>query len=243
MRINAINNVYNSRNTINFNRISQMRETKDEIILSASIHHKEGTGILQKIKTIALGKLAYDPIKQSVYYQKHGKISKDIRIADGFKDMGKSGSIAKNGKAKSHREIIVVDRKRDYVLQEMTDYVKDNTRGMDENEKVRYLSDFIQNVESMIETKNKGRFPQHNQEVLLGHSVINRYAEGRHNALFFKIIGDEIGIKNDLIKGTLAGCKHAWNVVHYEDGRKVIHDCTSGVAEDAKSSFVYRQAK
>ena len=77
MRINAINQIYTTRNSLNFKRISRIRETNDEILFSASLPKKEDTDIFQKIKTIALGKLAYDPIKQSVYYQKHGKIGKD----------------------------------------------------------------------------------------------------------------------------------------------------------------------
>ena len=248
MKINSINTKIQSislkRNNIFFNGQRAKNDKQDSVNFTHKEFRTSSNGFIHNIKQKMLGALAYDPIEQSLHYQKTGKISKDIKIADGFKDAGKSGKKSRNGRSESNREIIVVDRRQDNTLREMIDYTKQNTRGMNEKEKVTFLTSLLNNINGGRPKRVKtGFLPKRSTEVFLGNSIEEDYAVGRHIALLFKVIGDEIGIKNDLIKGTLAGSKHAWNVVHYSNGQKLIQDCTNGLTEDYRSSFAYKQAK
>ncbi len=204
----------------------------------------------------SLENLKDDPLEQSKFYSRYGYIDKNVKIADGFMDVGMSGSIYDNGTTYSEREIIVVDRKNDKKLNEIINTLKENISSVSaveicpnseniiyspltKDEQIEYLFGYLKdmvilNYSEGLKVANFRKKPKDvfisvnpNEKVLLGDCIKNMNAQPRHYSLLFKVLADELDIPCKLVKGTKQGNKHAWNIVNISNSRPVIFDVAS----------------
>ena len=239
MMINKVN-LYPNQYSYSFTGYARVRNSlyKDTFELSSAAN-KILSG---KNPSFGIGNTG---LKQTLYYQKHGIIHKHTKLADGFMDGGKGAHISSNADIESKREIIVVDRTKDQVLQSMIDEVKTKTKDMSETDKIKELFSYMVNKSKHTYSKNYSNkaILNANKKVLVGDCINDPYHEARHASIVFKIIADEIGIKSDLVKGTFLGKIHAWNVVYQKGKRPYIYDVAQGLIEDYKHTRLYVRAK
>ncbi|MBQ9245827.1 hypothetical protein IJ182_06130 [bacterium] len=243
MKIQAINNLKcaNICNKTNFGQ-KKYELKSDEVIISAKNSEQKRS---KKVGSFLSGLLPFqkadDGISQSLLYIKKGKIGKNIKLADGFMDTGISGEITQDGEVKSNREIIVVDRESDEKLNKIIKNIKKNTKTMTDKEKAGYICAYLHNYKNPDDNSSNVLTP--NKKILVGDTLGMFCTAGRHNSIAFKVIADEIGLKCDLVKGTVMGSKHAWNVVYLKNNPPLIYDSTLQIVERKNESRVYREYK
>lgn len=172
------------------------------------------------------------------YYKQH-YVDTATRVPDGYFDGGRHMQLDAAGRARSGREILLVDRDGDPELQRQIEFARSAAiRDLPERERIQRLAAFIDARTTppggprwtgpAIEDLTR-EFA--NQSLRIG-DVIEQSQAGvcRHRSLLFKILGDEAGLKTALVRGNYArrgvkpGFAHAWNEVTLSDGRRVLVD-------------------
>ena len=239
MKINAINSVIQNKSITNntaFSGLFKKKYTYDYDVYMPEKQPKIKNKILEKFNDIFVVEISTNSISQSNYFKRNGIINYKNKLSDGFMDVSSDGIIYDNGTCRSSRPIILVDRKHDSTLSQIIEKTKNETTGLDENDKVRYLTELLTNTVSKCPKVNA----KPNEIVKIGDTLGSFGYGGRQDSIMFKILSDEIGLKTDLVKGMAAGKKRAWNVVHYKNGVNKVHDISMGIVEDARKSKVYK---
>lgn len=179
-------------------------------------------------------------------------LSENDRIIDGFRDGGHSAKFGKFGDIISgNREVITIDLKLDAYLRNAIRYAKENTAGLSEKEKVKYIYKIIHNISGDFQKGDKralilgekGRC----QEILLGKVFEKEAATCRHKALMFKILSQECGLKTRMIRGAaidLGGFGgHVWNEVKLSNGRKLLVDVQNSIIVDISTPKALKNPK
>ena len=177
--------------------------------------------LLDKIKEDKCSE--FDAKKQSAYYIKHSIIPADIYIIDGFTDEIEGDK----------PQTIVFDYLKDKKLDEIKNRIMMAYGILHEEEYARYIMRILGN-----EAK-KGK-SEDNNPILVGEAIQNN--NPRALAIAFKLLADMVSIKSDLVKGTLNGKPHAWNIIHAKNGTSLVCDCANQKLEYKKDTFGYKQA-
>jgi hypothetical protein len=167
-------------------------------------------------------------------------IGPGVTIPDGYLDGGRGMKLDAEGRPRSHREILVVDRARDEQLTRFLAFARSpDLKTLPMLERAQRLAVYIHQ-----ETTPPGgmRYDMKtcellekefaNKPVLIGDWIDQGQAGVcRHRSLLFKILGDEAGLNAALVRGNFAGSSdqaggHAWNEITLEDGRRVLVDVT-----------------
>ena len=169
-------------------------------------------------------------------YNDTGVLYYDKKIPDGFRDGGRTARYNRWGQAiGAEREVITVDRVADQYLANAIRYVKDSTKGMNEEQKLKFIYRVIQEISGDVYKglKNSKKLGEAyaGEEVLLGDVFANGAAACRHKTLLFKILSDEVGLNAKMVRGQM-GFKdiggHAWNEVKLSNGKKYVVDTQNG---------------
>ncbi len=245
MKINSVNN---AEYLVNVNKSSQFARkslpVQDTVSFSGNKENVQKHKLSDKLANLFKKKVISEPIAQSKYFMFNGIINKDTKITDGFMDVGLGGEIYNNGEVHSYREIIVVNREEDKILNELIQRAKNDTVEMNERNKADYIYYMLINENAKHALINeKGIIPEINSKLLAGNTLGYMYGLGRHSSIIFKVIADEIGVKSDLIKGSLLGSKHAWNVVYFDGDAPKIYDCANRVVMYKNSTNAYKPMK
>lgn len=157
-------------------------------------------------------------------------------IPDGYVDGGRGAKFETSGQVEARdREVIIVDRARDPVLQKQLAYAQSEfIMNLPPLQRAKFLALYVDMQCSPPEGRNGSlaKLPVveaefRNRELLLGQSV--GIGVCRHRALLFKILGDEAGLSVALARGNLGTAKkasgHVWNELILTDGKKLIVDC------------------
>ncbi len=164
------------------------------------------------------------------FLEKH-TIAAGTRIPDGYVDGGRQAKLTPEGAVQTGREVMVVDRARDAVLQRQLEYARSPVLArMPALERATLLALYVDreyssedgrrfsaNACAVMEGEYRGR------ELLIGRSA--GAGACRHRSLVFKLLADEAGLAVALVRGNLGpGGAHAWNELGLEDGEKRIVD-------------------
>ena len=239
MKINAINSAIQNNsftNNMAFTGLFRKKYTYDYDVYMPEKQSKMKNKLLERFNDIFVVEISTNSITQSNYFKRNGIINYKNKISDGFIDVSSDGKIYDDGTCRSSRPIILVDRKYDSTLRQIIEKTKNETTGLDENDKVRYLTELLTNTVSKCPKANA----KPNEIVKIGDTIGAFGYGGRQDSIMFKILSDEIGLKTDLVKGLAAGKKRTWNVVHYKNGVNKVHDISMGIVEDARKSKVYK---
>ena len=149
-------------------------------------------------------------------------------------DGGKAMKLSDTGEVlNANREIIVVDRANDPQLRNIIEFIKKQTRGMNEKEKAQYLMDYIYNLagDGNSAVVNLHAVERAGVKMKLGDIMTQNppIAVCRHRSLLYKVLGDEIGLDVQLQRGRFYQNAenqggHAWNTVQFKDGSSAIYD-------------------
>ena len=190
----------------------------------------------QAINGIKVPKVAKEVIEQSRLYRQQNFIPSSQRILDGFKDGGSNARYLDDGSVvDSAREVIVVDRTKDSQLCSIISDFKTKIKDIDTDEELP--SEFTQNyifnrfAKKSLSASEIIEYPD-GMEKYLGEILENGTPTCRHLALLYKILGDDIGLETDLVRGMATiGRKterHAW-VKIAEDGCTALSDPTNNI--------------
>ena len=223
----AINNL--KRTMVNFRgNNTQLQNDTFEITTKKSDKAENVSKVIMSSSTKS------DATKQSQYYLKHGIIPAGTKILNGFVDPGGHGIINDDGSTESPREIIVIDRAQDEKLQKMISDFKGMTEILSERKCAGFLKTIVQYLSEKSSNEvleNSSNLPD-NEKMLIGKIIDKDAAVCRHKALLYKIIGEDAGLKIDVVKGNLDDYRHAWNIVHLNDGSKILVDTSNNVMQD-----------
>ncbi|MBQ9245829.1 hypothetical protein IJ182_06140 [bacterium] len=175
-----------------------------------------------------------DAIKQSQYYNTYNYIPAGTKILDGFLDPGGNGTISDDGNAFSPREVIYINRKEDKTLTKMINDFTGFATLANEEKRANFLKTIVQYLSNETDEnilKNCDNLPE-NEKILLGDVIDRNAAVCRHQALLYKIIGDEGGLNVSVVRGVMDNGRHAWNVVYLDNGKKLLIDTTNGIKQD-----------
>lgn len=240
MKINAINSINiqnkNYKDNTTFSGLFSKKYSYDYDVFMPEKQPKVKNKVLEKISDLITKEQSNDPIEQSKYFKNHGIINYKTKLADRFIYVPSNGKLYNNGICESSRGAIIVDRKNDIELQRLVKNAKVETANMDEQEKARYITEVLTHSEA----KNVKKIVYPNEKVLVGNLLGSLSLGGRQNSLLFKVLSDEIGLKTDLVKGTAAGAKSIWNVVHFNNGVNKIYDLNKGIVEDSRKTKIYK---
>ncbi len=171
------------------------------------------------------------------YYQQH-YVGPGTKLPDGYLDGGRYMKLDTEGRARSGREILIVDRARDDGLAKHLDFARStNLLALSPLERTQRLAEYI----DRLTTPPGGRrwvgpavddltkeFA--NKPLRIG-DVLDQGQAGvcRHRSLLFKLLADEAGLKSALVRGNYAtgGPRtgaHAWNEIQLDDGRRLLVD-------------------
>ena len=192
-------------------------------------------------KSFASGKETYkgpylaskNSVRQTNNYIDNNIIGIDEKIINGFRDAGRNAQFTKFGDIiTSEREIITIDREYDDYLSNIINYIKKNTQGLSEKEKVRSIYNIILEIsEDTYKSTNKSdKFAKlaRGREVMLGKIFEHNAVCCRHKGLMFKILCDEIGINSSIVRGNMIDMYgfggHVWNEVKLSSGKKLLID-------------------
>ncbi len=188
---------------------------------------------------------------QSKSFNARHKIDRTEKIVDGYMDGGRGATFDANGNiVGSNREIIVVDRTKDRVLNWMISDIKRNTAGMTETQKINYLFNYVtqkcggKGSTAVENNLNNWNYYNTNKQVLLGDIVNNNtpISVCRHRSLLFKVLGDEIGVNVNLQRGCFTSQSgqggHAWNVVRTNTGDYYICDTMNNKIIPIQESYI-----
>ena len=213
------------------------KEVPPSDLLEHNPHLAEPGGVAPAAKQVSAAERAALGEAQGFDFLKSDRVKAGTPIKDGYIDGGGSMRKAADGSISSGRELIVVDRTRDLMLQRQLEWAK-SLRSLPEEQRVQALMKYVDEVMTPGgNTANRGAALSasevwgagaRGQEVLLGD--VGRLGGGvcRHRSLLFKVLGDEAGLSVDLVRGQLkfAGGqgRHAWNELTLANGRKVVVD-------------------
>lgn len=171
----------------------------------------------------------------SAYHRKH-YVAPGVVIPDGYVDGGRGMKLDAAGRARSHREVIVVDRSRDAFLRKHLAFAGSKTVGAlkpaDRARRLaKYVSADISGGGDRRSLQATGRLVREysSRGVLIGEVArLCGATVCRHRALLYKLLADEAGLRVSLVrgyynKGSRAG-GHAWNELYLADGKKMIVD-------------------
>jgi len=208
---------------------------KDRIRMFFGLHPKLNA------KSFASGKETYrgpyvaskNSVRQTNDYIDNNIIDFDEKIINGFRDAGRDAKFTKFGDIiTSEREIITIDREYDDYLNNIINYVRKNTQGLSEKEKVKRIYNIISEIseDTYKSTKKSDKLAElaKGREVMLGKIFEHNAVCCRHKGLMFKILCDEIGIKASLVRGNMIDMfgfgGHVWNEVKLSNGKKLLID-------------------
>lgn len=227
-----------------FDELSAFLKSK---ISNMKLNPKSFKGKKPKIKAPYIGSPKAAALSKS--YNETDVIYYDKKIVDGFRDGGRGSMIDKWGKPISaNREIITIDRELDQYLTNAINYAKNASRGMSEEQKVKFLYDMILKISGNAEkslAKSRELAKQYcDSEILLGEVFEKGAASCRHKALMFKILADEIGLNAKMVRGVSADAfgqgGHVWNEIKLSNGKKFLVDTQNShlidLAQPSKSS-------
>jgi hypothetical protein len=179
-------------------------------------------------------------------YYKGQRVPPGMTIADGYLDGGRNMKFDADGRSKSGREILVVDRKKDTELQKMLAFARQpELQKLAPQERAVRLAKYVDQATTPpggprllgVETE---RFAEEfaNQPVYIGEFV-EQCSAGvcRHRSLLYKLLADEAGLKVSLVRGliitpsTPQGGAHAWNELTLDNGHRLMVDVTYRVGK------------
>jgi len=210
----------------------------DAMVSATGSAHKSvvDPAFYQAVNGIQLPKAVREAIEQSRLYREQNFIPSSQRILDGFKDGGSNARYLDNGSVvDSTREIIVVDRAKDSRLSSIVSDFEAEFADVDTREVLP--SDFTQKYvfeRFARKTFDAPEFIEYpvGSEMYLGEILENGTPTCRHLALLYKILGDDIGLETDLVRGMASfnghTGKHAWNIIT-EDGCTGIVDAANNI--------------
>lgn len=170
------------------------------------------------------------------YLLRH-RVNPEERIPDGYIDGGRGMQLDSNGKASSHREILMVQRSGDPALQRHLDFARSpEVQALPPLARATRIARYIAKelaapegdqwavADSMLLAAEYGNSP-----VLFGEmEKVCPSGVCRHRGLLFKLMGDEAGLKVALVRGNMKTSTsvggHAWNELHLDDGRRLLVD-------------------
>ena len=157
-------------------------------------------------------------------------------IPNGYADGGRRAEFAESGQVHSKlREVIVVDRTRDQMLQKHLAFARSEyVQNLSPLQRAKFLASYVDLQCSPPEGRNASLITLpvveaefRDREFLLGQSVGTGVC--RHRALLFKILGDEAGLSVALARGNLRvekkAAAHIWNELTLSNGKTLIVDC------------------
>jgi hypothetical protein len=170
-----------------------------------------------------------------VYRQKH-YVGPEMRIPDGYRDGGRGMTVDEAGNVTTGREVLAVDRSRDPVLRKHLEVARsDEVRSLKPLERARRLARYIDeqlaggaDPEDTLQAVEVFQAEYANLEVLIGEVDAGVC---RHQALLFKLMADEAGLRAALVRGLYRvddhGGGHAWNELILDDGQRLLVDVTN----------------
>ena len=168
----------------------------------------------------------------------HGKhyVAPGVTIPDGYVDGGRGMRLDAAGRARSRREVIVVDRSRDALLRKHLDFAGSEAVGaLKPADRAKRLAEYVAAEISggggrwIIQATGRLAQEYSSQGVLVGE--VGRLCGAtccRHRALLYKLLADKAALRVALVRGNyntgggIGG--HAWNELHLADGTKMIVD-------------------
>ena len=172
-------------------------------------------------------------------FRKSNYIPAGTAIPDGYVDGGRHTVLDAKDHATSGREILVVDRAHDPELAKDLEYAR-TLRNLPPLDRARKLSVYVESEMTppggmtMLDPIMKELEHDYMNKPLHIGDVCDQYRAGvcRHRSLFFKVLGDEAGLKVALVRGNYAHLHaggsgaHAWNELQLDDGRRFLVDTT-----------------
>lgn len=195
---------------------------------------KEGFKTPQGIEINNIPTYSQDAQKLTENYNQSHRIDFCEKIVDGYRDGGRHLAFNTKGAPTSspYREIIVIDRKNDPVLQKTIDVLKHRISkkpNINEKEKTNEMLKYVDEIFSGGKDDNDlinmtETFPK--KEVRLGEIINSGAGVCRHRSLLAKVLADETGIDMAIVRGNVGknNGAHIWNEVQLKNGEKYIFD-------------------
>jgi len=171
----------------------------------------------------------------NAYYGKH-YIAPGVTIPDGYVDGGRGMRLDAAGRARSRREVIVVDRSRDAFLQKHLEFAgSEAVEALKPADRAKRLAKYVAAEISggggrwILQATGRLAAEYSSQGVLVGE--VARLCGAtccRHRALLYKLLADKAGLRVSLVRGNYNTGRgiggHAWNELHLADGTTMIVD-------------------
>jgi hypothetical protein len=182
------------------------------------------------------GKVSSGARDVTLTYRGKHYVGPELRIPDGYRDGGRGMSIGEGDAITTFREVLVVDRTRDAALRKHLDFARsDELKPLEPIERARRIARYIHDAMSgpeepsrLVNEADVFLAEYENREVLIGDVEAGVC---RHEALLFKIMADEAGLRTALVRGNYRGLGssggHAWNELMLEGDRKLLVDVTN----------------
>lgn len=167
-------------------------------------------------------------------------VEPELRIPDGFIDGGRSMQFEPDGRVRSPREVLTVDRPRDAVLRDLLGRARAaELQSLPPIERARRLvaligaqCEYAGNVAWILEATEALSKEYRNERLLIGEvAQLCGATACRHRALLFKLLADEAGLRAALVRGNYRSDKaplpHAWNELFLDDGVRMVVEPTS----------------
>jgi hypothetical protein len=173
----------------------------------------------------------------NAYYKQHF-VGPGVLVPDGYVDGGRMMDFDAEGRAKSGREILLVDRSNDFELRKHLDFARSpELQSLGPLERAQRLAERVDQLTTppggvrwvgpAVEQLTR-EFA--NKPLRIGDVVdLGQAGVCRHRSLLFKILADEAGLKSALVRGNYIadgprGGGHAWNEIYLDDGRRLLVD-------------------
>ncbi len=178
-------------------------------------------------------------------YLKTNYLTENEKIIDGFRDAGGEASFDNFGRILfAKREVITIDRNADVYLRNAIQYVKQNTKNLTEDKKLKFIYNLMLDISGdavkAVKYSEKLGNSAKGEERLLGKIFEHGCAVCRHKALMFKILADEAGLKTRVLRGNIIDFgevgRHVWNEVKLNNGKKILIDIQNFKAVEVKYS-------
>jgi len=171
------------------------------------------------------------------YYKQH-YVGPGTKIPDGYVDGGRGMALDAEGRARSRREILLVDRAGDRELARHLEYARStNLLVLPPLERTQRLAEYIDRLSTppggvrWAEPAVQELTQEFADKPIRIGEVLEQGQAGvcRHRSLLFKLMADEAGLKTALVRGNYAISGkavggHAWNEIHLDDGRNLLVD-------------------
>jgi tetratricopeptide (TPR) repeat protein len=179
------------------------------------------------------GKVAAPARDVVLTYRRKHYVGPELTIPDGYRDGGRGMFIDADGSIMTQREVLVVDRAQDAALRKHLEFARsDELKALEPLQRARRIAMYIH--EKMSKNRDPFRVMNdveifqaeyENREILIGEVDAGVC---RHEALLFKLLSDEAGLRAALVRGNYRGPGgsggHAWNELLLEGGRKLLVD-------------------